>query len=154
MILQNCRPLQGGNYFLGLPGCSTHPSGVRKSDSCGFEWFLTEGKGSKLNSRKHPLLGMLLWLQLWNHDSHLWVHVCVCVCVCVCVWTCTCVYIWVCMCVHTHLSVHVCGCVCVLCAHNACVYMHLCVCTWASICMCPHVCSPIQSRIKSLQKCL
>lgn len=28
MIPQNCRPLQGGNHFLGLLGCSSHPPGT------------------------------------------------------------------------------------------------------------------------------
>lgn len=119
MILQNCRPLQGGNYFLGFSGCSTQPSGARRSDSWGFEWFLTEGKGNKLDSRNPPLPGMLLWLQLCKRA-------------CTCARTCT-------VCAHAslcaHMWVHERVCICVLCTCVQC----MCVCTWACVDVCTYM---------------
>lgn len=144
MILQNCRPLQGGNYFLGLLGCSTHPSGVWKSDSWGFEWFLTEGKGNKLNSRKPPLLGMLLWLQLWNHVFH------TCECMCLCVpahaYTSECVCVCTHPCAHMWVRVYVCP----LCAQCVCVYIYVCAPEHVYACahICPHVLPPTYTHTK------
>lgn len=104
MILQNCRTLQGGNHFLELPGCSTLPSGARTSDSWGFEWFFTEVKENKPNSRNPPLLGMLLRLQPCR-CTHMCVgvlHICVCVCMHLCVHMCTHVYT-------LHVCAHMCA---------------------------------------------
>ena len=164
MILQNCRPLQGANYFWGSWGAPPIHLGLGRVILEVLSDFSLKGREISWIVESLPYwersCGFSCEIMCFTHVS---ACVCVCVCVCapahvytskcvcvctrtqactcvVCVCTCTCVYIWVCMCVHIYGV-----CVCVSFVHTRHVCMQLCVCTWARIYTCthvPHVCSP------------
>ena len=154
MILQNCRPLQGANYFWGSRGALPIHLGSARVILEVLSDFSLKGREISWIVESLPYwecsCGFSCEIMCFTHVS---------TCVCVCVHTC--IHLSVYVCAHAPKHAHMwCVCMCVLCAHKACAYAVMCVhlSTYIHVHTCATCVLPththIQSTIKSLQKWL
>ena len=137
MILQNCRPLQGANYFWGSRGAPPIHLGSARVILEVLSDFSLKGREISWIVESLPY-----WECSCGFSCEImcFTHVSACVCVCAHVYT----FEYVCVCTRTQACTYVvCVYVCPLCAQGMCVCSYVCapehVYTRAHMC---HMCAP------------
>ena len=149
MILQNCRPLQGANYFWGSWGAPPIHLGLGRVILEVLSDFSLKGREISWIVESLPY-----WERSCGFSCEImcFTHVSACVCVCVCVRLHMCIHLSVYVCAHAPKRAHVwCVCVCVpahvytsecvcVCTYMVCVYV--CPLCAQGMCVCSYACAP------------